>query len=91
MNKTENIVPPMGMCCADHGTKITSGLHLDKEIREAMNTIIVPERIKGKDLVYPMGICCTDINGASNPDMKSPVIKIGNTVDGKKIGGNLDA
>jgi hypothetical protein len=37
-----------------------------------------------------MGICCTDTKGASTPDMKHPIMKAGNSVDGKKITGNLD-
>jgi hypothetical protein len=55
-----------------------------------MNTIIVPERITGKDVIYPMGICGTDTNG-TNPGTKIPIIKIGNSIDGKKINGNFDA
>jgi hypothetical protein len=56
-----------------------------------MNTIIVPERIKDKNAVYPMGICCTDTGGASAPDMTKPIMKAGNTTDGQKITGYLDA
>jgi hypothetical protein len=56
-----------------------------------MNLIIVPKGRRGEGLVYPMGMCCQDINSASSPETKSRIMKVGNSIDGKKITGSLDA
>jgi predicted aspartyl protease len=42
-----------------------------------MNTIIVPEGIKGEEPVYPLGMCLQDRNGAISPNTKPPVMKAG--------------